>query len=324
MLIVLLALLTGFILDLIFGDPHGMPSPVIFMGKLITALEGPLRKAFPKTAGGERAAGGVLAFILCAVSFGIPWLVLYLAAFVSPILVFVLQAFWCYQVLATRCLRDESMKVHAALVDGDLPRARTAVSYIVGRDTAALSFAGVTKATVETVAENTADGVIAPMLCFAIGGAPLALMYKAINTMDSMIGYKNDVYRHFGTVAARADDVANWIPARVAGLLMICASALSGFDGKGAWRIWRRDRFNHASPNSAQTESVCAGALDVQLAGDACYFGKLVKKKTIGDDLRPIESEDIVRANQLLYTTAALSLVFGMFLCDALMAIFGA
>lgn len=320
-MIVLAALVSGYLLDLAFGDPRWMPAPVVYMGKLISALEHPLRRLFPATKAGEHAAGAVLAVVLCSVSFLVPFALLALAALVHPVLVYVLQTLWCYQVLATRSLRDESMKVHAALARADLPTARTAVSMIVGRDTDVLDETGVAKAAVETVAENTADGMVAPMLYFALGGAPLALMYKAINTMDSMVAYKNDAYRYYGTVPAHLDDVANWLPARLAALLMICASALCRMDASGAWRIWRRDRFNHASPNSAQTESVCAGALDIELAGDAVYFGKKVEKKTIGDAARAVEIEDIRRANLLLYATSALSLV----LCGAIrLAMIGA
>ena len=214
----------------------------------------------------------------------------------------------CWQLLATKSLKTESMKVYKRLRKHDLPGSRKAVSMIVGRDTNVLDEAGVTKAAVETVAENTSDGVIAPMFYMAIGGAFLGWMYKSINTMDSMVAYKNDRYRYFGRIPAYLDDVANYIPARLAGLLMIVASFLIHLDGAHAWQIFQRDRYNHASPNSAQTEAVMAGALDVQLAGDAWYFGELHKKKTIGDDIRPIEPKDIVRANKLLYATAGISM----------------
>ena len=198
--------------------------------------------------------------------------------------------------------------MYKALKKDDLEGARYAVSMIVGRDTQVLDATGVAKAAVETVAENTSDGVIAPLIYLAIGGPILGFMYKAINTMDSMVGYKNDKYMYFGRCAAKLDDVVNYIPARISALLMIAVSFLPGkaYDGKGAWRIWRRDRRKHASPNSAQTEAVCAGSLGVQLAGDASYFGKIVKKPTIGDAHRPVEYEDIKRANGLLYRTAIL------------------
>lgn len=215
----------------------------------------------------------------------------------------------CYQLLATKSLHDESMRVYREVRTGDINRARAAVSRIVGRDTDALSMEGVIKATVETVAENTSDGIVVPLCFMAIGGAPLCFLYKAINTLDSMVGYKNDAYLYFGRISARLDDVANYLPARLSALLMILGAGFVRLDVRNSWRIWRRDRRNHSSPNSAQTESVCAGALNVQLAGDAWYFGKLVHKPTIGDASRTVEVEDIRRANQLLYATAILAVV---------------
>ena len=183
---------------------------------------------------------------------------------------------------------------------------------IVGRDTENLTEEGVTKAAVETVAENTSDGVTAPLLFLLLGGASFGFLYKAVNTMDSMLGYKNEKYLYFGRFPAKMDDVFNYIPSRVTALFMIAAAFLTEMDAKNAWMIWRRDRRKHASPNSAQTESVCAGALRVRLAGDAVYFGKLHKKEYLGDPLRPIEPEDIRRAGRLMYVTAFLVLlVFG-------------
>ena len=182
----------------------------------------------------------------------------------------------------------------------------------MGRDTQDLTAEGVTKAAVETVAENASDGVIAPLLYMLLGGAPLALTYKAINTMDSMVGYKNTQYLYFGRAAAKLDDIANYLPSRIAALLWVAAAALTGNDARSAWRIWRRDRHNHASPNSAQTESACAGALGVQLAGPAYYFGEYYPKPTIGDALRPIEPEDIRRANKMMYAESLLALLLGL------------
>ena len=230
----------------------------------------------------------------------------------SPWLGLAVQMFWCGQALAAKGLAQESMNVHKELVKGDLPAARKAVSRIVGRDTQNLTAEGVTKAAVETVAENASDGVIAPLLYMLIGGAPLALTYKAINTMDSMLGYKNEKYLYFGRIPAKLDDAANYLPSRLAGLLWCAAAALTGNSAKGAWRIWRRDRRNHASPNSAQTESACAGALGVQLAGPAYYFGEYYPKPTIGDAMRPIEPEDIRRANKMMYAESLLALLLGL------------
>ena len=213
----------------------------------------------------------------------------------------------CYQMLAVKSLKDESMRVFEELKKGDLEGARYAVSMIVGRDTKALDEAGVTKAAVETVAENTSDGIIAPLFYMAIGGPVLMFFYKGVNTMDSMVGYKNEKYLNFGRYAAKFDDIMNYIPARISALLMIAASYVCGFDGKNAAKIYKRDRYNHASPNSAQTEAVMAGALDIQLAGNAYYFGKLYEKPTIGDDIRSVESQDIKRANCLLYVSSAMA-----------------
>ena len=307
-----LAVLGGFVLDAIFGDPAWLPHPVVLMGKCISKLEKTLRARFPKTQQGELLAGAVLAFCLPVGTFLITSCVCLGAAKLHPLLGLAVQMFWCGQALAAKGLVQESRKVYNELVKPDLPAARKAVGRIVGRDTENLTAEGVTKAAVETVAENASDGVIAPLLYMLLGGAPLALTYKAVNTMDSMVGYKNETYLYFGRAAAKLDDVANYIPSRLAALLWAAAAALTGNDAKGAWRIWRRDRRNHASPNSAQTESACAGALGVQLAGPAYYFGEYYPKPTIGDALRPIEPQDILRADRMMYAASILALVLGL------------
>lgn len=256
--------------------------------------------------------GMLLAFTVIFATFAMSVIIIVAAYSINLYAGVIAEAVMTWQILATKCLRVESMRVYDALRTDGVDAGRRAVSMIVGRDTSVLDAAGVTRAAVETIAENTSDGVIAPMLYTAIGGPVLGFVYKAVNTMDSMLGYKNDKYMYFGRFAARLDDVVNFIPARISAYLMIAAAFIGGrqFDGRNAYRIFKRDRFNHASPNSAQTESVCAGALRVQLAGDAVYFGKLVKKKYIGDGLREIECEDIKRANRLMYITA--------FLCELL------
>lgn len=248
----------------------------------------------------------LLAFTVIFATFAMSVIIIVAAYSINLYAGVIAEVVMTWQILATKCLRVESMRVYDALRTDGVDAGRRAVSMIVGRDTSVLDAAGVTRAAVETIAENTSDGVIAPMLYTAIGGPVLGFVYKAVNTMDSMLGYKNDKYMYFGRFAARLDDVVNFIPARISAYLMIAAAFIGGrqFDGKNAYRIFKRDRFNHASPNSAQTESVCAGALRVQLAGDAVYFGKLVKKKYIGDGLREIEYEDIKRANRLMYITA--------------------
>ena len=306
------AVLGGFVLDTLFGDPPWLPHPVVLMGKAISALEKRLRARLPQTPQGELLGGAVVAFTLPVGTFLLTGLVCLGAAKLSPWLGLAVQMFWCGQALAAKGLAQESTNVYRALIKPDLPAARKAVSRIVGRDTQNLTLEGVTKAAVETVAENASDGVIAPLLYMLLGGAPLALTYKAINTMDSMLGYKNEKYLYFGRAAAKLDDAANYLPSRLAGLLWCAAAALTGNSPKGAWRIWRRDRRNHASPNSAQTESACAGALGVQLAGPAYYFGEYYDKPTIGDALRPVEPKDILRADRMMYAESLLALALGI------------
>ena len=304
-----IALAAGFLLDLIFGDPRWLYHPVCLIGKLISVLEKGIRRIFPKTNAGELAGGVVETVLVCLFSFGVPAVILFLLYGHFPAAGVILETFWCYQLLATRSLKDESMKVYDRLVNGTIEEARHAVSMIVGRDTQELTDTGVTKAAVETVAENCSDGVIAPMIYMAIGGAPLMFLYKGINTMDSMLGYKNDKYLYFGRCSAKLDDVANFFPSRISGWLMVAAAFFCGMDGKNAAKIYLRDRRNHASPNSAQTEAAMAGALDVQLAGNAYYFGKLYEKPTIGDPIRVVEPEDIRRSNRLMYGTAFLGIL---------------
>ena len=305
----LFALLIGFGIDLLVGDPHSIPHPVVGIGKLISFLEKGLRRLFPKTDGGEIAAGGVLWVLVAVICTALPAGILFLCHRISPWLRLVTESIMCWQILATKSLKDESMKVYMALESGNLEESRHAVSMIVGRDTARLDDAGVTRAAVETVAENTSDGVVAPMLFLALGGAPLGFFYKAVNTMDSMLGYVEPPYKNIGLIPAKMDDAANFLPSRLSALLMLAAGFLLGLDGKNGWRIFRRDRFNHASPNSAQTESVCAGLLGVRLAGDAWYHGVLHKKKYIGDANREITHRDIILVCRLLYLTAFLTLL---------------
>ncbi len=309
MKLTVLALLLGFIIDLIVGDPHSIPHPVVFIGKLISLLEKELRKRFPATPSGERTAGAVLWILVVLVSFLVPFLVLRLLGWISPWVRLAAESLMCWQILATKSLRVESMKVYTALETGTLADARRAVSMIVGRDTEELDDAGVTRAAVETVAENCSDGVVAPLLCLARGGAPLGFLYKAVNTMDHMLGYTEPPYTNIGRYPAKLDDVFNYIPARISALLMLPAGLLLGLNGKNGWRIFRRDRYKHASPNSAQTESMCAGLLGLRLAGDAVYHGVLHKKEFIGDPLREIEHQDIPRACRLMTLTAVLALI---------------
>ena len=309
---ILLACTIGFFLDLCVGDPACLYHPVRLIGALIAWLE----KAVRKICSREKAllvGGGILWTVVVFLSGLIPFLLLWAVNLIHPILRFLLETFWCMQLLAAKSLKTESMKVYERLKQQDLSGARKAVSMIVGRDTENLTESGVTKAAVETVAENTSDGVVAPLLFLMLGGAPLGFVYKAVNTMDSMLGYKNEKYHAIGFGPAKMDDIFNFIPARISALLMITAAWMMHMDVRQAWHVFRRDRYKHTSPNSAQTESVCAGALNIQLAGDAYYFGKLHHKETIGDALRPVKNEDIVAANRLMYGTAWLALLlFGV------------
>ena len=308
-MLTVLAIASGFILDLIFGDPHWLPHPICLIGNLIAYMEKLLRKIFGSNESNLLVGGLALVLIVTTVSFSVPYFILKWAGSISPLFVFVLETIMFYQIFATKCLENESMKVYTELKKGDLAAARKQLSWIVGRDTQDLSDEEVTKAAVETVAENTADGIIAPMFFMFIGGAPLAFLYKSINTMDSMVGYKNEKYLYFGRCAAKLDDIANYIPARLAGIFMIAASFFLNYDYKEAAKIFMRDRYNHLSPNSAQTESVCAGALNIQLGGGHFYFGKFVPKDTIGDDIRPVKADDIKSINNLMYLTAIIGLV---------------
>ena len=305
----LFALILGACIDLIVGDPHSLPHPVVAIGKLISLLERLFRRLCPKTKGGEITAGALIWILTAAISAAVPALLLWGAHWLSPWLRLALESVMCWQILAARSLRDESMKVYTALKTGTLEQARYAVSMIVGRDTARLTEQDVARAAVETVAENTSDGVIAPLLFLALGGAPLGFFYKAVNTMDSMLGYVEPPYKNIGCIPAKLDDVFNFLPARLSAFLMLAAGALLGLDVKNGWCIFRRDRYQHASPNSAQTESVCAGLLGLRLAGDAWYHGVLHKKPYIGDEVRQIEYEDIPRTCRLMYASAALGLV---------------
>lgn len=310
----LTAFIAGFILDLFLGDPMGWPHPIRWIGSMIGALTDSLLKRADRSLDIEaiskrkRIMGMWLVIIVISVTAATSFLILYFAYTVNSLLGVIIEAVMTYYCLAAKSLCVESMKVSHALRDDGLQAGRRAVSMIVGRDTAELTEKGVIKAAVETVAENTSDGVIAPMIYLAIGGPVLGFVYKAINTMDSMVGYKNDKYMDFGRVAAKLDDVVNYIPARLSAILMIISCFFLGkkYSAIDAFKIFRRDRYNHASPNSAQTESACAGALGLRLAGPASYFGKVIDKKYIGDSVRNIELEDIKRANVLMFATAAL------------------
>ncbi len=303
----ILAFFFGFLLDLLLGDPYWLPHPIRMIGAMISSLEKKLlNKETERNNKKELKNGLVLVFLVLTTTLGITTILLLWTYDIHPYLGVMIETMMTYQILATKCLKVESMKVYYSLQSEGLETARKAVSMIVGRDTSVLDEEGVAKAAIETVAENTSDGVIAPMLYTALGGPILGFFYKAVNTMDSMVGYKNEKYLYFGRAAAKLDDLINYIPARISAWLMICAAFIGGksYSGRQAYKIYKRDNRKHASPNSAQTESVCAGALGIRLAGDASYFGKIVKKPFIGDALRNVEYEDIKRVNKLMYLTA--------------------
>ena len=302
-----LCLAFGFAIDMAAGDPHGWPHIVILYGKLISALEKLLYGRLKK-----RVGGALLAVIMLIISGGVSWGILRLCWMIHPYVYIAVGSLLCWQCLAAKSLKDESEKVYTALKTGGLEEGRKAVSMIVGRDTDVLDESGVVRAAVETVAENASDGEIAPMFYMALFGPAGGCVYKAVNTMDSMIGYRNERYWLFGTVAARMDDVLNFIPSRLCAIFMIISAWMGGASASDARRIFRRDRYKHASPNSAQTESVMAGALQIRLAGDAVYGGKVHKKEFIGDDIRPVETEDIHRSQKLMIITSWLSLAVAL------------
>ena len=325
----IMILIMALILDLVFGDPHNWFHPVMAMGRAIEWLEMFLRKAFHISEEPEedkvkkRIAGGILVVIELLVFTLIPIVIIHISHMFGETISWAISAFLAYQMLAMKQLKRESMKVFEALKKRDIKGAREAVSMIVGRDTKRLNESGITKAAVETVAENASDGVVAPLLFMMIFGVAGGWFYKAVNTMDSMIGYKNDKYRYFGTVAARLDDVLNFIPARVTALFMVIAAAFLNLNWKNALKIWRRDAKKSTSPNSGQTEAVMAGALGVTLLGDAWYFGKLVKKPEIGDKLRDIEPEDIETANRVMYLSVFMIYFVGILIMRGVMLKFG-
>ena len=304
-----LALALGFLLDRLLGDPAWLPHPVQIIGWAVNRGEALLRHAFPTH---KRLAGTVLVAVICGGSFFLIWGLRFLAGLLFPLAVFLVDVLLVWQILSARSLQREAMKVYHAAAQGDLPAARTAVSRIVGRDTANLSLKEVIRAGVETVAENLSDGVAAPLFFLALGGPPMGMLYKAINTMDSMIGYKNERYLLFGRSAAKLDDWANWVPARLSAWLIIAAAGPLDLNPGKALRIYRRDRLKHESPNSGCPEAACAGALGVSLGGDSYYGGVLCEKPCLGDSSRPMNPGDIIAAIRLMYHASFLCLLAAM------------
>ncbi|HYF82085.1 MAG TPA: adenosylcobinamide-phosphate synthase CbiB [Clostridia bacterium] len=304
----MLSIGAAFLVDLVLGDPPSMPHPVRLIGTYISSFEKYVRR-LAKSELGTKAAGVFLLITTAGLSYLLPWSILRFAGRVNPYLYHIVNVLLMYTCIAARCLSDEGGRIYNALLEGDLEKSRKLLSMIVGRDTYSLNESGITRGAVETVAENTSDGVIAPLFYMFIGGAPLAMAYKAVNTLDSMVGYKNDRYLHFGWASARFDDIANYIPARLTGILMVLASMLLGLDYKRSFQILIRDSRNHSSPNSGFPESAAAGALGVQLGGTNHYFGKPVEKPTIGEPSRSMNKNDIKAVIRLMYTAAILALI---------------
>ncbi|MEG2338348.1 MAG: adenosylcobinamide-phosphate synthase CbiB [Clostridium sp.] len=299
----------GFILDLIIGEPHNPYHPVRGIGAFAKGLEKRFREIFSRNL---YLAGGITWFLTIIATYFITSFLLGQVYRLGFLVGAIVEGGVIYFCISSRGLAVEGMKVIKILRSGDIEGARHKLSYIVGRDTSSLDEKGIVRAVVETVSENMSDGIIAPMMFAALGGAPLAMAYKAVNTCDSMFGYKNDKYREFGYVSAKMDDIANFIPARVTAYFIVAAAYILKYDYKGSLRIYKRDRYNHLSPNSAHPEAAVAGALGIRLGGVNYYFGKPVEKPTIGDDLRPISVEDVDKTNRILMVVSLLGYFVGV------------
>lgn len=305
--LIILVMVIAYLLDLVIGDPYSFPHPVRFIGNLIRFTEGKIRIIFKSKK--QLKIGGVL---LWTITVGFTALVTNLILnllCINNIFYVIIASIILYTTLSTKCLADEAKKIYEVLKTGDIEKSRKQLSYIVGRDTTSLNENEIIRATVETVAENTVDGIISPMMYGFIGGPVLAMAYKAINTLDSMVGYKNEKYGDIGFASAKIDDIANFIPARITPFFMMIASFILGFNSKKSIKIAMRDRKNHKSPNCAYAEGAVAGALEVQLGGTNMYFGEKVYKPTIGDKYRELEAEDILRTNKIMYLTSFIALV---------------
>ncbi len=297
----------GFALDALLGDPKWFPHPVCAVGKLISCMEKLLRRLFPPRKGAMVFAGAVLWIVVCGVSFAVPFLVLRFLFRINFWLGFAANSILCWLIFARKSLSEAGQHVYRAVKES-VEEGRKAVAWYVGRDTAELTEEGVIKAAVETIAENLTDGVVSPLIYMLIGGAPLGMLYKAVNTLDSMVGYHNEKYEYLGKFSAKMDDIFNFIPARLSALCIIAGAGMLRLDNRSALRIYRRDRNLHKSPNAGQTESACAGALHIQLGGDASYFGKTVRKAAFGDPLRRVNRTDILATIDLMNAASVLAL----------------
>jgi len=289
-------LISAYVLDLIFGDPYSFPHPVKFIGNMITRLE----KLSFATSINKLLSGFITFLIVVVTTYCATFLLIHFSYSLNSYLGIAVEILLTYTVLSAKCLEVEAVKVQRELRAKNLENSRKSLSYIVGRDTKELDFAQIIKAVIETVAENTVDGVISPIFYLCLGGVPLAMAFKAISTLDSMIGYRNEKYEEFGKVSARADDVANFIPARLSIIFFTISAFLLRLDYKNAFLICMRDRKNHLSPNCAYSESLTAGALGIQLGGSHYYGGRLVEKQKIGDDLRKADVDDITKTVNML------------------------
>lgn len=300
-------IITGFILDLILGDPQGYPHPVRYIGSLISLVEKKLYRENKKIH--QLIAGVFLVLLVVGITYLLTYCIIRLAYYIHPAAGFVASVILAYTVLATKCLDAEARKVYDKLVAKDLEGGRRALSFIVSRDTADLSEAELVRGTVETVAENISDGIIAPLFYLFVGGVPIAMAYKAINTLDSMVGYRNDRYEYFGKTAAYLDDLVNYIPARLSVLLISIAAIIKGKGGIKAFKIAVRDGKNHKSPNSGYPEAAVAGALGIQLGGTNKYFGKEIYKPTIGNLKEPLVKEHITATIKLMYLASITGII---------------
>lgn len=301
----------GYIADLIFGDPYWFPHPVRFIGRFISSFENLLRRLVHSETS-EKIAGFILTGVTVVISYLIVWILLKISLSVSTLLFHIVNIFFIYTVLATRCLGDEAKKIYRYLINGDINNARKALSYIVGRDTEKLDVQGICRAVIETVSENTSDGIVAPLFYLFLGGVPLAMAYKAINTLDSMVGYKNERYINMGMASARLDDIANFIPARLTSFLIAIASFITGLNPRRSLSIMLRDGRNNPSPNSGYPEASMAGALGVRLGGPSSYGGQIVEKPYIGDPEDTVTPEHIILSTRVMYVTSLLALITGL------------
>ena len=301
----------GFLLDLIIGDPENPIHPIRLIGSICKKTERIFRKVFKDNL---KLAGLITWLVNILIVYFIGTFIVKVSFKINYILGIIISGVMIYFCISTKALKVEGLKVLKYILDDDIEGARKQLSFIVGRDTNNLDKNSILRAIVETIAENISDGVIAPILYAGLFGAPIALCYKAVNTMDSMFGYKNDKYIDFGYFPAKLDDLFNYIPARVTGILIIIGAIFLRLDYKNSYKIYIRDRYNHSSPNSAHPEAAVAGALGIKLGGSNYYFGKLVEKPTIGDNLKEIEILDVYKTTSILYITAFLGYVVSVLL----------